>query len=230
MRLRDYQVYHATFEPCIVQGNSEGFKAVIHTVDMDIITYGVDFDNTVKMSQAVVTDMAHAMSFEEMIPAALPVSKVNVPDSFMHGTKADENKPSPQLLYCSADINQHLKDLFKNSDTPSVTYNLADPSYVSVHGDSDDGSTKAPTITVPIELPLETAYKIVIANEIMQHSIDFSKLSKQLGWRKSDLENKLDFYTDTNIFDLKLIASNLHIEIDEDEGLQNLKVIQQFIA
>lgn len=225
MRLRDYQVYHATFEPCIVHGNSEGFKAVIHTVDMDIITYGVDFDNTVKMSQAVVTDMAHAMSFEEKIPAALPVSKVNVPGSFIQSSKAEEDNHPNELLYCSADINQHLKDLFKNADTPSVTYNLADPSYVSLHGASCECDNKAPTITVPIELPLETAYKIVIANEIMLHSVDFSKLSKLLGWRKTELENKLDFYSDTNIFDLKLIATKLNIEIEEEDVLQNLQAI-----
>lgn len=220
MRLRDYRIYHATFEPCEVSGNNEGFKAVIHTVDMDIVTYGVDFANTVKMSQAIVTDMAHAMSFEEMIPAALPVSKVNVPDNFLNRSNPESMMQTPsEMLYCSADVNQHLKDLFKNADTPTVTTNPADPSYVNILKDEDKPSKHHPTITVPIQIPLETAFKIVIANEMLVQHTDFRTLATSLGWDKADLETKLDFYTETNIFDLKLIAKRLNIEIDDNELL-----------
>lgn len=219
MRLRDYRVYHATFEPCVVSGNNEGFKAVIHTEDMDIVTYGIDFANTVKMSQAIVTDMAHAMSFEEMIPAALPVSKVNVPEDFLYRSNPESQvHDRTEMLFCSVDVNQHLKDLFKNADTPSVATNPADPSYVNLpKQDDDEHAPKQPTITVAIQLPLETAFKIVIANEMLMQHTDLSTLAAALGWDRVDLELKLDFYSQTNIFDLKLIANHLNIELEDNE-------------
>ena len=275
MRLKDYKIYLATFEPCQVQGSKEGFRAIVHAQDLDIVTYGVDFENTVKMSQAVVTDMAHAMSYEEIIPAALPITKLNVPQEFIERSKQSflkakeqhaqavmennalaqaqaqgltkaEDSDSPSNIkegehykltsfnasatkesdntglavgssvtlsttddYCSADVKEYLQKLSKDNSTATEVKKLAEPDYVK--------DNAAPTLTVPIELPTETAYKIIIANQIMKTKASMNELARILGWQKSELEQRLDFYAQTNIFDLKLILNKLGIKLEDPE-------------
>lgn len=205
VRLRDYKFYPATFEPCEVKGSKNGYKAIVHAQDMDIVTYGITYDNTIKMAQSVVTDMAHAMSLEEIIPGALSpsqlkVAKYHVKDG--HSTHHPDNAP-----YDLKALAQMMADDVKSPD-------LAEPTYVHTLKQHDS------EVMVAIELETQTALKIVIVNYLLEHKLKLSTLAERLGCKRAELEGQLDFYQNTNIYDLKLIIAQLDLKItDLDEIL-----------
>ncbi len=169
MRLRDYKFYPATFEPCEVQGSKNGFKAVVHTIAMDIVTYGINYDNTVKMAQSVITDMAHAMSYEDNIPQALTGVEVSVPAS-------KDNVSNRKEIHSKNDVDQELdvklRSLVQLMKEDSKSQDLAEPTYVKSLAPEQNVINRKYKFNVDIELPTQTAIKIV------RFSVLISKLSR----------------------------------------------------
>lgn len=394
MQLKDYQVYCATFEPCEVQGSTAGYRAVIHAQDLDIVTYGVSFENTVKMARSAVVDMAHAMSYDELIPSGCPapanslctgspddpdnddllksvqmdlpriirsrgartgamnrsssnsvhagqsrltrltdcdsaaehalgsanaIAARSVPDnstlSITVKTQAPENSSGSLSLFANYSSSQTAAASCGNSlrppaancgtslppvahlacsscdaattgqhDNPSSKPSTANTNAVlssgarltglsgrcdavfgqahsddmaaadashdraSSHGSSDSlisqpdaltqlstfkssdiqstelaepryvkkkkpGSGKRHCLDVQFELPGQTAVKFIIANHMCRHGLNFNKVASLAGCQREDIEHQLDFYSDTCVFDLKLIIATLGITI-----------------
>lgn len=226
IRLQDYKFYPATFEPCEVQGSKEGYKAIVHADAIDIITYGVNYDNTIKMAQSVVTDMAHAMSLEELIPAAQNVAKLNVPEP-EHHTHGTDNQPHALNSPTSANLldlqAEHLRSLAQMMAADVKSPDLAEPTYVRSLSPNEAKERRAGNFMVAIELPTQTALKIVIINYMLTHHYKLSTLAEEFGCKKAELERKLDFYQDTNIYDLKLIISILKLQISDLDELLALQ-------
>ena len=394
MQLKDYQVYCATFEPCEVQGSNAGYRAVIHAQDLDIVTYGVNFENTVKMARSAVVDMAHAMSYDELIPSGCPapanslctgspddpdndyllktvqqdlpriirsrgtrtesmsrcsagsvhadqsrltrltdcdsaaehaLSSVNavaassMPDNSTHSINVNVQAPEnpsgssgllanypslqPAAASCGTSIppaaancgtsfhpaahhscsscDSAISGQLDNQSSPPFTANTnsapssgammpglsaycdavcgqaqygdmtpADASHdrASVRGSSESsisqpdaltqlstfkssdilstqlaepryvkkkkqGSGKRHSLDVQFELPGQTAVKFIIANHMCRHGLNFNKVASLAGCQREDIEHQLDFYSDTCVFDLKLIMATLGITI-----------------
>ena len=216
MRLRDYKFYPATFEPCEVQGSKNGFKAVVHTIAMDIVTYGINYDNTVKMAQSVITDMAHAMSYEDNIPQALTGVEVLDPASNYNASNRKE-------IHSKNDVDQELdvrlRSLVQLMKEDSKSQDLAEPTYVKSLAPEQNVINRKYKFNVDIELPTQTAIKIVIANYLASQHKNLNSLASNIGCKKEELERQLDFYQDTSIYDLKLIISCLDLKISDLDEL-----------
>lgn len=97
---------------------------------------------------------------------------------------------------------------FKSSDILSTQ--LAEPRYVKK---KKQGSSKRHSLDVQFELPGQTAVKFIIANHMCRHGLNFNKVASLAGCQREDIEHQLDFYSDTCVFDLKLIMATLGITI-----------------
>lgn len=228
MKLKDYQTYPATFEPCEVHGSSEGYRAVIHSDGLDLVTYGVNYDNTVKMAQALLTDMAHAMAFEDTIPGA------STKASFLPEISADSSDADTTAITGAADTARTASACATATDnnltSPDITasrhqsrhqkqahHQLAAPNYVRTFDDTEIAQHPQHR-QVDIELPLQTSYKIIIANTILQKRVTLGSLAETLGWTRSELEQKLDFYQDSKITELRSIINRLGVKLEENSA------------
>lgn len=97
---------------------------------------------------------------------------------------------------------------FKSSDILSTE--LAEPRYVKK---KKQGGGKRHSLDVQFELPGQTAVKFIIANHMCRHGLNFNKVASLAGYQREDIEHQLDFYSDTCVFDLKLIMATLGITI-----------------
>ena len=100
---------------------------------------------------------------------------------------------------------------------------LAEPTYVRSLSPNEAKERRAGNFMVAIELPTQTALKIVIINYMLTHHYKLSTLAEEFGCKKAELERKLDFYQDTNIYDLKLIISILKLQISDLDELLALQ-------